>query len=339
MSDPLVSESVVSDPSARDDVLQLSGVAVEYGRRGQRVRAVDGVDLTVARGEIVGLVGESGCGKSSLARAAVGLEPLAGGTVAFEGREVTALGRRRRPDYLRGLQMVFQDPYESLNPRRKVGDLIADGAFLRGSGRKDGRQLAAELLERVGMPTAAVDSYPHEFSGGQRQRIAIARTLATRPSCLIADEPISALDASAQAQVANLLGELVNDGDLGLILVSHDLSVVRQVADRVAVMYLGRIVEIGATETVWASPQHPYTEALVAAIPRADGAGVLPVDLPGDVPDPASPPSGCRFHPRCPIAAVSCAELDQQLALVAGREVACHIRSGSVARVGEPSGG
>jgi oligopeptide/dipeptide ABC transporter ATP-binding protein len=339
-----MSESPVSEPAgggtdARDDVLKLSGVAVEYGRRGQRVRAVDGVDLTVARGEIVGLVGESGCGKSSLARAAVGLEPLAAGTVTFEGREVTALRRRRRPDNLRGLQMVFQDPYESLNPRRKVGDLIADGAFLRGSSHKDGLQLAAELLGRVGMPAAAVDSYPHEFSGGQRQRIAIARTLAARPSCLIADEPISALDASAQAQVANLLGELVDDGDLGLVLVSHDLSVVRQVADRVAVMYLGRIVEIGATETVWASPQHPYTEALVAAIPRADGAGVLPVDLPGDVPDPASPPTGCRFHPRCPIAAESCAELDQQLAPVAGREVACHIRSGTVARVGEPSGG
>jgi peptide/nickel transport system ATP-binding protein len=339
MSEPLVSAPAGSGPDARDDVLKLSGVAVEYGRRGQRVRAVDGVDLTVARGEIVGLVGESGCGKSSLARAAVGLEPLAAGTVTFEDRKVTALGRRRRPDYLRALQMVFQDPYESLNPRRKVGDLIADGAYLRGSSRNDGLRLAAELLERVGMPAAAVDSYPHEFSGGQRQRIAIARTLAARPSCLIADEPISALDASAQAQVANLLGELVDDGDLGLVLVSHDLSVVRQVADRVAVMYLGRIVEIGATETVWASPQHPYTEALVAAIPRADGAGVLPVDLPGDVPDPASPPTGCRFHPRCPIAAESCAELDQQLAPVAGREVACHIRSGSVTRVGQPSGG
>jgi peptide/nickel transport system ATP-binding protein len=188
----------------------------------------------------------------------------------------------------------------------------------------------------VGLPASAVSSYPHEFSGGQRQRIAIARTLATRPSCLIADEPISALDASAQAQIANLLGDLVDDGDLGLVLVSHDLSVVRQVADRVAVMYLGRIVEIGATEVVWASPQHPYTEALVAAIPHADGAGVLPVDLPGDVPDPANPPSGCRFHPRCPIAQDSCRDLDQRLVPVAGREIACHIRSGSVAAAGQP---
>jgi peptide/nickel transport system ATP-binding protein len=227
--------------------------------------------------------------------------------------------------------MVFQDPYESLNQRRKVGELIADGVTLGGGSRKEGLDRAAELLEHVGMPRAAADSYPHEFSGGQRQRIAIARTLAARPSCLIADEPISALDASAQAQVANLLGKLVREDDLGLVLVSHDLSVVRQVASRVAVMYLGRIVEIGDTETVWANPQHPYTEALVAAIPRADGAGHLPVDLPGDVPDPADPPAGCRFHPRCPIAQDSCKERDQRLALVAGREIACDIRAGSAA--------
>ncbi len=310
-------------------VLEVRDVAVEYGRRGRRVRAVDGVDLTVARGEIVGLVGESGCGKSSLARAAVGLEPLAAGAVAFEGRPVTVLGRRRRPDYLRGLQMVFQDPYESLNPRRKVGEIIADGVRLGGGSHADGLARAAELLDRVGLPATAADSYPHEFSGGQRQRIAIARTLVAEPSCLIADEPISALDASAQAQIANLLGGLVDDARLGLVLVSHDLSVVRQVADRVAVMYLGRIVEIGDTETVWGNPRHPYTEALVAAIPHADGAGVLPADLPGDVPDPASPPSGCRFHPRCPIAQDSCRERDQNLALVAGREIACEVRAGT----------
>ncbi len=310
-----------------ETVLEIKNVAVEYGRRGQRVRAVDGVDLTVARGEIVGLVGESGCGKSSLARAAVGLEPLAGGTVAFEGREVTVLRRRRRPGYLRGLQMVFQDPYESLNPRRKVGEIIADGVRLGGGSHADGLKRAAELLDRVGLPATAAHSYPHEFSGGQRQRIAIARTLVAEPSCLIADEPISALDASAQAQIANLLGGLVDDARLGLVLVSHDLSVVRQVADRVAVMYLGRIVEIGDTATVWGNPRHPYTEALVAAIPHADGAGVLPADLPGDVPDPASPPSGCRFHPRCPIAEDSCRERDQSLALVAGREIACEVRA------------
>jgi oligopeptide/dipeptide ABC transporter ATP-binding protein len=325
-------QRVRSGPAASEHgerVLELAGVAVEYGRRGQRVRAVDGVDFTVARGEITGLVGESGCGKSSLARAAVGLEPLAAGTVTFEGKPVTALGRRRRPGYLRGLQMVFQDPYESLNPRRKVGEIIADGVTLGGGSHADGLARAAGLLDRVGLPATAADSYPHEFSGGQRQRIAIARTLAAGPSCLIADEPISALDASAQAQIANLLGELVTGSSLGLVLVSHDLSVVRQVAHRVAVMYLGRIVEIGDTETVWGNPRHPYTEALVAAIPHADGAGVLPADLPGDVPDPASPPSGCRFHPRCPIAEDSCRERDQSLALVAGRKIACEVRAGT----------
>jgi len=308
-------------------VLALSGAAVEYRRHGQRIRALDGVDLTVARGEIVGLVGESGCGKSTLARAAVGLVPLAAGTAAFQGQPVTVLGRGRRPDRLRGLQMVFQDPYESLNPRRKIGDLIADGVLLAGGSRSSARARSTELLERVGLPATAAEGFPHEFSGGQRQRIAIARTLAAGPSCLIADEPISALDASAQAQVANLLTALVREENIGLLLVSHDLSVVRQVADRVAVMYLGRIVETGDTATVWSNPVHPYTEALVAAIPRADGSGTLPADLPGDVPDPASPPSGCRFHPRCPVARDDCSVTAQQLVTVAGREVACHVRA------------
>ena len=324
---PVTDGTVSNNPVPANPVLAMTEAAVDYRRHGQRVRALDGVDLTVARGEVVGLVGESGCGKSTLARAAVGLVPLAAGTVTFEGEPVAPLGMRRRSGRLRGLQMVFQDPYESLNPRRKVGDLIADGVVLGGGTRSAGRSRAVELLERVGLPATAADGYPHEFSGGQRQRIAIARTLAARPSCLIADEPISALDASAQAQIANLLTALVREEGIGLLLVSHDLSVVRQVADRVAVMYLGRIVESGDTAEVWSSPTHPYTEALVAAIPRADGAGVLPADLPGDVPDPASPPPGCRFHPRCPIARDDCAVTDQRLVRLAGREVACHVRA------------
>jgi oligopeptide/dipeptide ABC transporter ATP-binding protein len=333
---------ITGGPLTAGPVLALSGAAVEYRRAGQRVRALDGVDLAIAPGEIVGLVGESGCGKSTLARAAVGLVPLAAGTVSFEGLPVAPLGLRRRPGRLRGLQIVFQDPYESLNPRRKVGDLIADGVLLAGGSRADrsradGRARAAELLQRVGLPATAADGYPHEFSGGQRQRIAIARTLAARPSVLIADEPISALDASAQAQVANLLTALVREEGIGLLLVSHDLAVVRQVADRVAVMYLGRIVEIGDTATVWASPVHPYTQALVAAIPRADGGGVLPADLPGDVPDPASPPSGCRFHPRCPVARDDCAVTEQLLVPVSGRQVACHVRAPLPAS-GDPAG-
>jgi peptide/nickel transport system ATP-binding protein len=319
------------NPVTDGPVLAMTGAAVEYRHHGQRVRALDAVDLTLSRGEVVGLVGESGCGKSTLARAAVGLVPLAGGTVTFEGQPVAPLGMRRRAGRLRRLQMVFQDPYESLNPRRKVGELIGDGVLLAGGSRAAARSRAVELLERVGLPATAADGYPHEFSGGQRQRIAIARTLAAGPSCVIADEPISALDASAQAQIANLLTALVREEGIGLLLVSHDLSVVRQVADRVAVMYLGRIVESGDTAEVWSSPAHPYTEALVAAIPRADGTGVLPADLPGDVPDPASPPPGCRFHPRCPVARDDCAATEQRLIPLpgippTGHAAACHVR-------------
>jgi len=313
-----------------EPLLRLHGVAVEYGRRAARVRAVDGVDLTLGAGEIVGLVGESGCGKSSLGRAAVGLEPLASGTVEFLGQPVLAVGRGRRAAHLRRLQMVFQDPYASLNPRRTVGDLVADGVVLGGGSRSAATARAADLLQRVGLPATALDRYPHEFSGGQRQRIAIARTLAADPLCLISDEPISALDASAQATVANLLSDLVRDTGIGLLLVSHDLSVVRQVADRVAVMYLGRIVELGTTEQVWSRPQHPYPEALVSAIPRPDGAGRLPQDLPGDVPDPAYPPPGCRFHPRCPLVQPQCRQLDPGLEPVDAREVACLVRTGRV---------
>ncbi|SDO84732.1 peptide/nickel transport system ATP-binding protein [Nakamurella panacisegetis] len=308
-------------------LVKVSGLCVDYGRGGARVRAVDGIDLTVSPGEILGLVGESGCGKSTLGRAMVGLEPAAEGSVTFAGSAVAPLGRRKRSASLRRLQMVFQDPYSSLNPRRRVGALIGDGVALGGGTKEAAAQRVTALLERVGLPADAAEKYPHEFSGGQRQRIAIARTLAADPECLVADEPISALDASAQAQVANLLGELVRETGLALVFISHDLSVVRQIADRVAVMYLGRIVEVGPTEQVWTAPVHPYTEALIAAIPRADGGGLLPVDLPGDVPDPASPPSGCRFHPRCPIAEDRCRTIDPGPVLINEREVACLVRA------------
>ncbi|MEO6502721.1 MAG: ABC transporter ATP-binding protein [Jatrophihabitantaceae bacterium] len=319
----------MTEQRERAAVLEASGVCVDYGPRRRRVRAVDSVDLAVRPGEVLGLVGESGCGKSSLGRALVGLEPAAGGTVRFAGEAVTPLSRRRRPDALRPLQMVFQDPYASLNPRRKVGDLIADGVRLRNGPRAEAQSLPAELLGRVGLPADAVDKYPHEFSGGQRQRIAIARTLAARPKCIVADEPISALDASAQAQVANLLLALAKEDGMAMIFISHDLSVVRQIADRVAVMYLGCIAEIGTTGAVWAKPTHPYTEALVSAIPRADGRGSLPMDLPGDVPDPGSPPSGCRFHPRCPLAEDRCSTTIPKLADVPpdhDRAAACLVR-------------
>ncbi|MGN6242457.1 MAG: ABC transporter ATP-binding protein [Motilibacteraceae bacterium] len=319
-------------------LLSVQDLVVEYQRRGRpALRAVDGVSLEVARGEILGLVGESGCGKSTLGRAVVGLQPAAAGRIVFDGHPVSALGRRVRPGQLRGLQMVFQDPYGSLNPRRKVGEQVADGLVLAGSDGTSAKREVAALLERVGLSADAAGRFPHEFSGGQRQRIAIARTLAARPSAIVADEPISALDASAQAQVANLLVSLVREMDMAMVFISHDLSVVRQIADRTAVMYLGRLVELGDTEGVWSAPTHPYSEALMAAVPRADGAGTLPQDLPGDVPDPSRPPTGCRFHPRCPLAQARCAEEDPQLVLLEDRrQVACvlHADGGAVRRPG-----
>ncbi|MFG1679237.1 ABC transporter ATP-binding protein [Nonomuraea sp. NPDC049269] len=276
-------------------LLAIDDLVVEHRSPGRPiVRAVAGASLSVGPGEVVGLVGESGCGKSTLARAVCGLNPVTEGSITFDGQPVTPLGLRRRK--LTGIQMVFQDPYASLNPRRRVGDQIADG--LRTSG--DTATAPADLLERVGLPRDFAGRHPHEFSGGQRQRIAIARALAARPRLLIGDEPISALDASAQSQVATLMRDLAVDSGAGLLFISHDLSVVRLIADRIAVMYLGKIVEVGNTAEVWANPRHPYTQALLRAIPKPDGMGVLPAELPGDVPDPAHPPRGCRFNPRCP---------------------------------------
>jgi oligopeptide transport system ATP-binding protein len=256
-------------------VLSTSDIVVEYRGR-PPVRAVDGVSLAIGAGEVVALVGESGCGKSSLARAVVGIEKRASGTVTFGTSAVPVLGIRRRPRALTGMQMVFQDPNSSLNPRRRVGDQIGDGvsaALARGEAGSD----PAEWLERVGLDPKAARSYPHEFSGGQKQRIAIARALAARPGMLVADEPISALDASTQTSVAALMRALCLDAGAGMLFISHDLSVVRRIADRTLVMYRGRIVESGHTETIWQDPIHPYTRALLAAIPVPDGAGRLPI--------------------------------------------------------------
>jgi len=304
--------------------LELLDVVVDYHGRGGRVRAVAGASLAVERGRIVGLVGESGCGKSTLARAAVGLVATTSGTVTFEGRPVTALRRRARPAELVRLQLVFQNPYSSLNPRRTIGSQLADGMAVRGS--REAR--VRELLELVGLPANAVGRYPHEFSGGQRQRMAVARALAADPSVIVLDEPLASLDASAQAQLANLLRRLSRELDVGLLLISHDLAIVRHVADDVSVMYLGQMVETSPTAPLWERPAHPYTEALTAAVPRADGAGVLPESLPGEVPDPAHPPSGCRFHPRCPYAFDRCpVEEPALMPLTGGRSAACWLQS------------
>jgi len=234
----------------------------------------------------------------------------------------------KRPDHFRNLQMVFQDPYGSLNPRRKIGMQIADGLIVAGMSKKLALVKAADLLEKVGLPRNAVDRFAHQFSGGQRQRISIARALAAAPTAIIADEPISALDTSSQAQVANLLVNLVDEFDMGMVFISHDLSIVRRISDRVAVMYLGKIVEVGTVDQIWNNPSHPYTRALISAIPHADGTSFMPKDLPGDVPNPMSPPSGCRFHPRCPLAKPECSSNEPELRRLAdGRDVSCVLQT------------
>lgn len=306
-------------------VLEIRNVSVEYRRSDHSlVTAVNNVNLTLKAGEILGLVGESGCGKSSLGSAAVGLTPISTGVITFEENPVKTLARGSRPARLLPLQMIFQDPYASLNPRRKIGDQLADGLVNNGVDKATAHDRSAALLERVGLTRFVVDRYPHEFSGGQRQRIAIARALSASPTAIVADEPISALDASAQAQVANLLVELVRETGMGMIFISHDLGVVRQISDRTAVMYLGKLVEVGATADIWARPGHPYTKALIRAVPRADGLGIMPLELAGEVPDPRFPPSGCRFHPRCPLVTPVCSINEPQMEVLSDdRRVAC----------------
>jgi oligopeptide/dipeptide ABC transporter ATP-binding protein len=288
-------------------LLEMHDVEVEYKARGRApVRAVAGVSLAVQPGEVVGLVGESGCGKSSLARVAVGLAAPRAGQVRFAGRPVTPVSWRRRPHEQVGLQMVFQNPYASLNPRRPVGEQLVDG--VSGLSATARRSRVAELLDRVGMPAAVAQRYPHQFSGGQRQRLAIARALAPEPRMIIADEPVTALDASSQAQVVNLLVGLVRELGVGLLFISHDLALVHEIADTTAVMYLGKIVETAPTRALWSAPAHPYTRALIDAVPRVSLEKVLPATLAGEVPDPSNAPSGCRFRPRCPHAMAVCGQ-------------------------------
>ena len=305
-------------------ILNLKDVTVTYKRADRsKLTAVSGVNLALNKGEILGLVGESGCGKSTLGKAAVGILPTSGGEISFNGTKVEPLNRSMRSRELLKLQLIFQDPYSSLNPRRKIGDQLIDGLLNYGVGAEEARESSAKLLERVGLSRSTLAKYTHQFSGGQRQRIAIARALTLQPEVIIADEPISALDASAQAQVANLLVELVQELGMSMIFISHDLSVVRQISDRTAVMYLGKLVEVASTQEIWESPQHPYTKALIQAIPKPDGKGFMPLELPGDVPDPRLPPTGCRFHPRCPVAISACSAQEPAMAETNGRWSAC----------------
>jgi len=298
--------------------------------RGKRVvHAVDGVSVEVRAGETLGVVGESGCGKSTLARCLVRLTDLTGGTVEFAGRDISRLSRRRLRPVRRDLQLVFQDPYASLNPRRRAGDIVADPLHVHRHGNAAAiRRRTEELFDVVGLSRSYLDRYPHEFSGGQRQRIGIARALAMNPRLIVADEPVSALDVSIQAQILNLFADLQDQFGLTYVFIAHDLGVVRHVSNRIAVMYLGEIVELADAEALYAGPAHPYTEALLSAVPEIDD-GTAPIRqrivLPGDVPSAIAKPEGCGFHPRCRYAQERCRVEHPVLRKVApGRQAACH---------------
>jgi oligopeptide transport system ATP-binding protein len=297
---------------------------------GETVHAVDGVSLQVRRGETLGVVGESGCGKSTLGRLLVRLHEPTAGSVRFGGRDITRLSRRQLRPFRREMQMIFQDPYGSLNPRKRVAQILEDPFRIHGhlSGAAMRRQVR-ELLEIVGLSPDHVHRYPHEFSGGQRQRIGVARALALRPKLIVADEPVSALDVSIQAQVINLLDDLQDEFDLTYVFIAHDLGVVHHVSDRIAVMYLGVVVEVGPSDELFLHPVHPYTEALLSAIPAIEGEQEEirreRIVLEGEVPSPVAPPAGCRFHTRCRYATEICGvERPPLLDHGGGRFAACH---------------
>jgi oligopeptide/dipeptide ABC transporter ATP-binding protein len=324
----------------RSAVLDIRDLRVSYPAAGRSVlRAVDGVSLSVAAGGAVGLVGESGCGKTTVARSIVGLTRPSSGQILLDGH---ALGARRSRAQQRAVQMVFQDPYSSLNPRLTVRQVLAE--LLAVHGLATGPTAAsrcAELVKQVGLPVDALDRLPVSFSGGQRQRVAIARALAVEPRLLVADEPVSALDVSVQAVILATFSELRERLGLGLLLISHNLAVVRQVCEQVAVMYLGRIVEIAGRDEIFGSPRHPYTRALLAAAPRLN-APPAPVPIRLEVPADASLPSGCAFHPRCPLATDRCRTEEPQLIQVTGLQshlAACHYRDQPVASGHQPTAG
>ena len=304
-----------------------SGIVVD--RQVGSVKAVDGVSLTIGEGETLGLVGESGCGKSTLSRTIMQLTAATSGSVRFRGEELVGRSRRSLRPVRREMQMIFQDPYASLNPRKRVGQIIGEPIELHGLAKgRDVKGRVQDLLDRVGLSPEHADRYPHEFSGGQRQRIGIARALALQPKLIIADEPVSALDVSVQAQIVNLLEDLQQELGLSYLFVAHDLGVVRHVSDRVAVMYLGRIVESATAAALYDRPLHPYSNALLSAVPVPDPKLNIErerIVLEGDVPSPIDPPSGCHFHTRCPFATDVCKTDDPELEELKEHHVAaCH---------------
>jgi peptide/nickel transport system ATP-binding protein len=320
---------MIREPNAVQPLLDLRGIGKRYALAGGReLRALDDVRLTVDRRETLGLVGESGCGKSTLAKVAMRLVAPSAGEVVFDGVDVTTLPRRALAGYRARMQMVFQDPFASLNPRLTVGRALEEPLIVhrRGSAAER-RERVFAMLGRVGLPADAAQRHPHEFSGGQRQRIAIARALMLQPELLVCDEAVSALDVSVRAQVLNLLLELREAFGLALLFISHDLAVVRHMADRVAVMYLGRVVELADRDALWQRPRHPYTQALMQAVPSIErrGSGAAEGLAAAEVPSALAPPAGCHFHPRCPRASERCrGEAPALRAADAGHLVACH---------------
>jgi len=326
------------DPVAMTDnlILQLRDLSKTFPVKGGvlsrvvgGVKAVDKVSLEIERGEVYGLVGESGCGKTTLGRMVLKLMEPSGGRILFDGTDITDLDRKQLRPFRKRMQIIFQDPFGSLNPRKTIGSIVGEPLRIAGSKAGEVREKVREMIELVGLSPDSQGRYPHEFSGGQRQRIGIARALILRPEFLVADEPVSALDVSIQAQILSLLMDIKEHFSLTILFISHDLRVVRSICDRVAVMYLGRVVEVGRVEEVYRRPVHPYTETLIRAIPEPDPELSIRGDgLPGEVPSPMDPPPGCAFNPRCPLAKDVCRQHAPELTPRAGEGhfAACWVR-------------
>ena len=324
-----ISQTYVSSPDLAERIANLAGANYQE----TRVRAVNGVSFDVAEGEVVGLVGESGCGKSTLGRMVVGVEHPSAGTLAWKGVALEDMTPDQRRGWALEVQMIFQDPFASLNPRMRVEQIVGEAAVIHGLiKRSERRDYVADLLTKVGLGADVLTRYPHQFSGGQRQRIGIARALALRPKLIVCDEAISALDVSIQAQVLNLFEDLRHEFGFAYLFISHDLGAVEHIADRVAIMYLGRLVEIGTADEVFENPRHPYTRALLAEAPRLDKRGQDFTPIEGEIPSPLNPPPGCAFHPRCALATEACkGDLPSLRIGKDGRQTACILEHGEMA--------